>query len=197
MLTQLATVKARLGIPPAQTKDDVTLTGFINLVSNRFDAHCNRKFEREEGATYDFCASDREIIPLRLPIESVTGFAVQSSAREGWVTMEDVDYFIRAAGEAPTIISLAAALGPEASLARLTYTGGYVLPGATPSAGQTALPSDLEVACQEQVCFLYQSKDRLGLGSVQGAGGSIQTFPQIDLLPSVKQVLRFYERWAN
>jgi hypothetical protein len=33
-----------------------------------------------------------------------------------------------------------------AGLGRVTYTGGYVLPGASPGAGQTALPDDLESA---------------------------------------------------
>ena len=46
-------------------------------------------------------------------------------------------------------LALWPALGVQ--VARVTYTGGYVLPGATPGAGQAALPADLEWAAVEQV----------------------------------------------
>ena len=40
----------------------------------------------------------------------------------------------------------------------MTLTGGYVLPGTTPSAGQTALPDDLEQAAVEQVAYWFQKQ---------------------------------------
>jgi len=40
----------------------------------------------------------------------------------------------------------------------VTYTAGYVLPGDTPAAGQTALPDDLEQAAVEQVAYWFQKQ---------------------------------------
>jgi hypothetical protein len=40
-----------------------------------------------------------------------------------------------------------------AILGRLTYTGGYVLPGTAPGAEQKVLPADVEDAAIEQVRF--------------------------------------------
>jgi hypothetical protein len=55
-----------------------------------------------------------------------------------------------------------------------------------PATGQTPLPDEIAVACQEQVAYWYQNRHRLGLVSVAGEGGAIQQFAQLDLLPSVK-----------
>jgi len=85
-------------------------------------------------------------------------------------------------------------LGPP--LARITYTGGYVLPGSTPSAGQTALPSDLEQAAVEQVAYWFQTREALGLTRLWPHGGTYEQFSGLDLLPSVASVLRTYARWT-
>jgi hypothetical protein len=41
-------------------------------------------------------------------------------------------------------------------------SSGYVMPGTSPGAGQTALPSDLEQAAVEQVAYWFQNRDKLG-----------------------------------
>jgi len=67
--------------------------------------------------------------------------------------------------------------------------------GTAPSAGQTALPDDLEQAAVEQVAFWFQNRDKLGLIRNRPNLGTYQQFAQLDLLPSVKTVLKTYERW--
>jgi hypothetical protein len=42
--------------------------------------------------------------------------------------------------------------------ARVTYTGGFVLPGDTPAPGQTPLPPDLEQAAIEQVAYWFRNR---------------------------------------
>ena len=79
------------------------------------------------------------------PIETVTKFELKTTEAEDWVEQTSVSYLLRQA----CIVSLTVPLSfvPQAvtpQLARPTYTGGYVMPGTTPSAGQTALPADLE-----------------------------------------------------
>ena len=77
----------------------------------------------------------------------------------------------------------------QCGVARLTYTGGYVLPGTTPQSGQIALPDDLEQAAVEQVAFWFQNRDRLGLKTHWPSGDAYRQFATQDLLDSVQAVL--------
>jgi len=195
MLTQLATVKARLDIS-ASTYDDL-LTSAIEAVSARFDRICNRTIARTVGATQEFRSTDTEIIARCYPIETVTKFELKNTEAEGWIEQAGVTYLLRQA----CIISLTLPLSfvPQAAtpqLARVTYTGGYVLPGATPSAGQSALPDDLESAAIEQVAAWFQQRDKLGLIRHWPSGGTYLVFIQLPLLPQVSEMLRAHQRWA-
>ena len=201
MITTLAHLKARLKQDEFDPTDDALLTSMILHCGERFERECNRKFERTAGATFEFNADDREIVPLRFPIESVAGFDLKSSEAEGWVAQTDVDYLIRRAGETPCLISLAAALGGAEEVGRVTYTGGYVMPGGTVGSGQTAFPDSLEQAAIEQCVAWWLNKDRKGLASISGQGGSVAANPVSivtpkDLLPEVMNLLRTFTRWT-
>ena len=74
---------------------------------------------------------------------------------------------------------------------------GYVLPGASPTGNQIALPDALELACVEQVVYWYQRRTQLGLVTISAEGSITQQFQTSDLLPQVKAVLKHYERWCN
>lgn len=194
-LAQLSAIKTRIGIPASDTADDSILTNFIKSVSGAFERHCNRRFDRAAGATYEFDAQKTEIIPERYPIEAVTAWDLKTDETTGWVAQTVTDYLIRQG----CVISLPAALGVEGELGRITYTAGYVLPGTTPGAGQTALPDEVREACVEQVVYLYQNRKRLGVSSVSGQGGSIAKDAQsvvnpLPFLPQVMQALHQYER---
>ena len=199
MLTQLATVKARLEIVSSDTTHDDLLTRAIEAVSARFDRECNRTLARTVGATQEFSATDTEIVARCYPIETVSKFEVKTTEAEGWVEQTGVGYLLRAA----CVISLSAPLSfmPQASysnaqVARVTYTGGYVLPGTTLSTGQTALPADLESAAVEQVAVWYQQRDKLGLIRHWPSGGVYMVFTQLPLLPQVTASLRPHRRWS-
>lgn len=191
MLTQLSTVKNRLGI--TDTTDDTLLTNFIKSASARFDHQCHRSFERAVNAVEEFSGDVTEIRVARYPIEAVSQFHLKDNETDGWQLQSDVDYMLRRA----CVISLGGALGAQTQQAKVTYTGGYVLPGTTPGAGQTALPDDLEQACVEQAAYWYQNRHRLGLLSVPADGRTFYQLAQIDLLPQVEAVLKKYERWEN
>jgi hypothetical protein len=137
MLTQLATVKARLAILPTDVSQDELLTRAIAAVSARFDRECNRTLARTVDATQEFEAGETEVIAKCYPIEDVTGFELKTSEAEGWVAQAEMDYIVRQG----CVISLSAplvGLGRSAGawLGRVTYTGGYVMPGTAPGAGQ-------------------------------------------------------------
>jgi len=193
MLTLLATVKERLRLEEVDIEDDELLTRIIEGVSGKFDRHCNRTFARTENATEEFQGDDTEIRVSCYPIESISAFHLKTTDREGWVlqTLTDIDYMTRHA----CVISLTAMLGTYRQMGRVTYTGGYVLPGTEAGEGQTALPAEIEHACVEQVAHWFQNKDRLGVSSISGEGGAISTFAKLDLLPDVTETLSKYRRF--
>ena len=95
------------------------------------------------------------------------------------------------------VVSLSSPLGTRPStLARLTYSAGYVLPGDTPDAGQTALPDDLEQAVVEQVAYWFRNRDNTGIIRIWPHDGTYQAFLQSDLLLEVKAVLKKYKRFS-
>ena len=78
----------------------------------------------------------------------------------------------------------------------MTYTGGYVLPGADPAPGQLPLPDDLENAAVEQVAYWFQTRDNIGLDTIWPHFGTYQKFAQLPLLLPVQQVLGHYRRYT-
>jgi hypothetical protein len=197
MITQLATVKARLGISEFDVKDDAILTNAIKAVTVRFDKECNRTLARAVGLTQQFGADETEIAACCYPVESVTGFELKTSEAGGWVEQTDVEFLIRR----QCIISLSCPINYQPStinhpLARVTYTGGYVLPGSADILSATRLPDDLEQAAVEQVAYWYANRNRLGVIREWPKGGVYLQFQDLDLLPSVRAVLKHYERWT-
>ena len=193
MLAQLTSVKARLGILPGDTQYDELLTRAIQAVSARFDHECDRTLARSIGVTQEFCGRAMEVLPRCYPVESVTKFEVKSTESEGWVEQTGVEYLLRSG----CVVSLVAPLSAvEEALGRITYTGGYVLPGGTPGQGQTALPSDLEHAAIEQVAVWFYNKEKLGLFRHWPSSGTYVVLSQQPLLPVVAATLRSYQRWV-
>jgi hypothetical protein len=191
MLTQLSTVKARLGIDPSDIKDDELVTRMIEAMSARFDKECNRQFAREVNAEQEFWDGQAEILLLRYPVETVTRFEVKTDETEGWVVQPMPRFLLRS----HCVISLERPLAEGSGLGKVVYTGGYVLPGDTVGANQTRLPEDVEAAAVEMVAFWYQNRDRVGVLKEWPKGGIYQEFADIDLIPSVRAVLEGYVRW--
>ncbi len=188
MLAQLTTLKARLGI--TDSTDDTLLTGLIQQASAIFDQFCNRTFARAAGLTHVFRGDETEIAVRCYPIETVTSFQLKTRETDGWVLQSVDGYIIRN----DCIISLETALGTSRDAAEVIYTGGYVLPGTSPGAGQNALPADIESACVEQVCAWYRARNRGGISSASGAGSSIAQDGGLNLLDIVTATLTPYRR---
>lgn len=195
MLCQLQTLKDRLKLPESDVVDDDILTNFILAVSGRFARECNRIFDYSDSATFDFRADEMNVAVNRYPIVLPLSFAVKTTEPAGFV-LESImpDYVLN---PTKSIIELAAPLGSSRQIARVTFEGGYALPGNTPSGSEPALPDEIEQACVEQCVFYYQNKDRLGLAGVSAEGGSISKLATADLLPHVQVLLKKYERWMN
>ena len=118
---------------------------------------------------------------------------------KGWIEQTNVTYLIRS----NCIVSLQSPLSTTGGLSRsdqpstcrLTYTGGYVMPGTSPGAGQTTLPADLEQAALEQLAYWFQNRDKLGLLRYRPNQGTYIQLDKLDLLPSVAAVLRQHARF--
>ena len=194
MLTQLSTLKARLGLETFDTTDDNVLTNLLKLVSSRFAADCNRIFDYGAGLIFEFQANQLNLVVNRPPIQLVTAFDLKTTEAEGWVAQTGIDYLL---SPQKTLIELPMPLGTSRQVGRVTYTGGFILPGGTPTGSQIALPDDLEQACIEQVAYFYQRRTQLGLVSINSGSGLVQQYQSSDLLPQVQAVLKHYERWVN
>ena len=195
MLAQLATLKARLAIADTDVQYDDLLTNALTAISARFDRELNRTLARTVNATFEFIADECELLPPCYPIESVSKFELKTTETEGWVEQTGVEYLIRRS----CVVSLNLQLSTcnlQPCQARITYTGGYVLPGDTPGPGQTPLPADLEQAAIEQTAEWFQNRDKLGLIRQWPHGGVYEVFAQLPLLPSVDTIIRAYRRWA-
>lgn len=195
MLTQLPTVKARLNILPTDLTQDELLTRAIEAVSARFDRECNRTLARTVGVTQEFGPRDTEIALRCYPVEQVAKFELKRSEVEGWVEETGVEYLLRRG----CVVSLSAPLGSfswrDFGVARITYTGGYVMPGTVVEPGQAGLPADLESAAVEQVAVWYQQRDKLGLFRHWPSNGIYLVLSQQPLLPQVTAMIRTYRRW--
>ena len=195
MLSTLSSVKSRLTIDPLFVDFDDLLTRALTAISARFDRETNRTLTRTANSTFEFDASETEIIPPCYPIESVSKFETKSTEAEGWVEQSNIDYLIRNS----CIISLQSplsTLNSSLSTARVTLAGGYVMPGDTPGPGQAPLPADLESAAVEQVAYWFQNQDKLGLIRHWPHEGTYLQLSGADLLPSVSAVLQKYRRWT-
>lgn len=139
---------------------------------------------------HKFVAHETELIPACSPIETVSGFELKIDEVGGFLPLTAPSYLIRKA----TVVTLGTSFGTSGQLARITYTGGYVLPGSTPGDGQTALPEDVEHAAIEQVAAWFLRRDMVGLLRNWPSGGVFMVFNQEPLLPGVANILSGYRR---
>jgi hypothetical protein len=200
MLTELTTVKSRLALDALDPTYDALLSSAIAAFSSRFDLETNRTLSRTVNAQFEFPAEDSEVAVPCFPIESVTRFERTISETEGWFEQAEVEYLIRRG----CLISLATSFAkvraanwsspPE--LVRVTYTGGYLLPGSAAVPAATPLPADLSQAVVEQVAFWFQTRNELGIVRQWPRGGDYKQLVDSDLLPSVRETLGKYKRFT-
>jgi hypothetical protein len=199
MLAQLATLKACLAIAVDDTQYDDLLTSALAATSAMFEKECNRTFARTVDATFEFDLDDVELVPPIYPIESVSKFETKEDETEGWVEQTGIKYVIRNG----CIISLKTPLpvlstfsggGNDFGLARITYTGGFLLPGSADVPSATPLPSDLEQAAIEQAASWFMNRDKIGLTRYWPKGGIYLEFLKTYLLPNVRSALDRYQR---
>jgi hypothetical protein len=192
VLTQLATVKKRVGVADADVTNDAQLTLLIAAVGERFARETGRKLARTVGFQQEFCACCERIGLELYPVEAVTKLEVKCTEAQGWIEVPLTEILVVRS----CIVDMRSRLGSTREIGRVTYTGGYVLPGTAVDAGQTALPKDLEWAATEQCAHWWLWRDKVGLYRHSLAGGlEIELRPN-ELLPQVLGTLKRYERFG-
>src|SRR2546429_1398839 len=94
MITQLSTVKARLGIDDFNVQYDALLSKAIRGVGKRFEKICRRRFERAVDFQQEFWIREVEIILVQYPLESVTKFETKEKEFDPWVEKTGVEYLV-------------------------------------------------------------------------------------------------------
>jgi hypothetical protein len=197
MLTTLAALKSRLAL--TDSTQDALLTAALKALTARFDKLTNRTLTRTENTTFEFSPSDTQICPPAYPIASVSTFELKTSETTGWQQITPTPEFLIRHACVISLTNTLSILSPQPSIARVTYTGGYIMPDdpayeATPPAGQ--LPPDLQQAAIEQIAYWFQNRDRLGLKTYWPSGAAYYQFAAMDLLDSVKSVLATHTRFT-
>lgn len=188
MLTTLAKLKERLSLIDA-TKDAL-LTQIIAGVGARFDNETGRTLARTVGATDEFPAQDLAVALRCYPLETITKLETKTTEAIGWVETDPGDILLHQ----NAVLCFNSPLGSQGTIARITYTGGYVMPGEIPAPGQAALPPILEAAAIEQAAMWYQLQGSVGIFRVEATTGTYLEVGDRYWVPWVRTVLRRYRR---
>lgn len=189
MLTQLSKLKTRLGI--ADSAQDELLTTAIEAMSARFERECGRTFGRSESIAQEFPGDQVEVCAASYPLENITRFELQNRDTGAW-DAQTASWLVRGG----CVISLDAPIGTSRDLARVVYTGGYVLPGEIVGPGQMPLPKDLEQAAVEQIAAWFYNREKVGTIRHWPEVGTYVILAQDPLLPGVAAVLQKYRRFV-
>jgi len=196
MLCTLAQLKARLGI--GDEDSDTLLTQIITGVSGQLQGEggCGRTLSLESDIVeYKTIREPRaaSIWLSRYPVVSISEIkeATYNDFDDADALTADDDFqFDPDSGE----VHKTGWWLRGFRTAKITYTGGYVLPGDVAGDGETELPDDIVEAAIEQASFAYQRRDTLGVSAQSAQGGSVTAYAQDKLLPGVRTTMRRYRR---
>jgi hypothetical protein len=190
-LVTLDQLKAYFGPGFEGNQNDALLELLIDSVSATFGARIDRTLAK---ATYTSLKLDGpdgpDLILPNFPVVSIT-----SIYEDEVLLVENTDYYVDYAAGVVHRIGGNWVKGWHEIV--ITYVAGYVVQGATPGTGETALPADLKLACMIQVAREWKK--------TQGSewGESSRTFPdgsttriERGLLKEVEEILVRYSRYG-
>lgn len=191
-IVTLAEMKAELGL--ADTADDAVLTRWMEGLQGRFDEHCRRGLLRTADIEEIHNGGDTYLFLSRFPVESVA--SVHLSAAQDWSAANalESDAFLVNKQRGRLMLAGFGNRWPEGEQnIRVSYTGGFVAAGSTPTAGQTAMPEALRRAFVLQLGFEWRNRANLGKTGVSGQGLTLDISPA-KLLPEVEDALATFRR---
>jgi len=203
VLATVEQLKTRLGMGDAN--DDALLAGILAGVSARIAREAGRVWRGQPCLELTAFAAANPLIlnvPMRQtewlwlpawPVVAVTD--VRESPDQDWTDADaldegddyNVDYVLGGLSRGYWMTG--------AQTVRVLYSGGYVPAGATPTAGQDALPSDLTEAAIEQATAVYNRRSHIGLTNASGGGGSVGfAVAGVPLMDGVREIVNTYRR---
>lgn len=191
-LITAAQFKPYLGPEYSGTGNDTLFELLIDSVSEMFNGHIGRTLAKTTYTDAYFDGNGKESLVLpNYPIVSV------ASIHENGVLLVEgaaADYVVDHATGIIHRVGGVWARGRQTL--KITYAAGYVVQGASPGAGETALPADLKLACMIQVAREWKK--------TQGSewGETSRSFPdgstshvERGLLKEVEEILEKYRRY--
>ena len=190
-LITLAQFKAYAGITTTDTTRDAVIEAVIDGVSAMFCRILGRELAKTTYTdAYLDGSGEQDLLLPHYPVVSISaltegGVALTEGATGDYLLYADEGRLHKPGGswvEYPKNV-------------KLTYTAGWVVQGATPGTGETALPADLKLACCLQVAAEWKrsSRSEWGLTNISVPDGGIALLSQDALLPQVRAILRRYQ----
>jgi len=171
------------------TEDDKLLIQIASSVSNRLEEYMGREllialrtefFDIEQGQNL--------FLPLAFPITAADVF---NDFDRNFAASSEIDNNLYTfLGEWGELIIDQFTLDIGAKRLKVTYTGGL----ATDQADLESKFPDIEMAARIQGAFLYEKRQKLGIGAEAFEGGSMRFQSQLKLLPDVTEAIDKYRR---
>lgn len=178
-LTTLADVKTWCGVTVIDY--DSILEDLIDSVSWQFNSFCNRKIKaRDITGYYDGDGSDTLVTP-EYPINSITHIYVDTD-RDFTSDTEVTDYVYNDNGR---IVLTDDSFTTTEQANKIEYNAGY-----------STIPYDLQVACKDQVKFLFRRHrdNREGVSTESNLNGNVTMTEVGEMLTTVLEVVKRYRK---
>lgn len=160
-------------------------------VAGRFNAHCNRIFQRVEGQTDEFNARTTAIVLRAYPVETVNSVQIRSFTG----TLDDFTAGYQLDQRAGLML-FSATPGEADERIVIDYDGGYWLDGGgAQPAGSTALPYDILEAWVMQCQAWAEARNLFGTISLDKDRAATGSALQIS--KEVMEVLEPYRRFSG
>lgn len=150
--------------------------------------------QAQSGSTVEYHDVEPGKLVYRLrayPVTAVASVYLDPDQSFGAATaLTSTDYYSPIVDPAGVFqLRLCPSFAAPASL-KITYTGGMA---ADADAFVLAFPA-LAMAIEQQVIWQWKTRNTMGILNLSDGLGTV-ALPQVDFLPSVKQVLSMYRRW--
>lgn len=186
-LTTVAVAKSHLGIMPADTSQDDTLTRMINAASQKIEQYCDRKFKKRQYTDfYDGRGNDRLLLrnwPCDKPTELWDDAGNEFTSSTNLIDAADYTVEQSSDGGVGVILVNGIRFSRGNQNVKVVYQAGYA-----------SVPYDIEEACLFMVEYLYTMKQdrRVGVSS-KGKNGESTQFRD-DMPTFILDILDRYKR---
>ena len=175
MLCTLDDLKQRLGIE-TKSEHDALLTRLIAGFTRRADSYTHRGLIVTAAAVTEYYAGGTAYLQLRrYPIVAITSIkeclGYNFTEAEPLTAGEEYRIVQPGEGDRGVLERLWCPWRGGLGDVQVVYRGGFCAAGATPAAGEFALPDDLREAAIQQCSLLFKRRDDIGLSGVSFDGG--------------------------